>query len=70
MRAAADRYGEGLITRQGFACTDELLLRLSTVTKRITEVPFVLRYDKKRTRSKLPLFRTIWETLRMLLFHR
>lgn len=70
MRAATVRYGDGLITRQGFACTDELLLRVSTMTKRITEVPFVLRYDKKRSPSKLPLFKTIYETLRMLLFHR
>ncbi len=67
LRAALDKYGDGLITRQGFACTDELLVKISTVTRRITEIPFVLRYDKKRGRSKLPLFRTIIETLKMLL---
>jgi dolichol-phosphate mannosyltransferase len=66
LRQARDKYGDRLITRRGFACTDELLVRLSTVSKRISEIPFVLRYDKKRGRSKLPLFRTVWETLRML----
>jgi dolichol-phosphate mannosyltransferase len=66
LRAAKDKYKGGLITRQGFACSDELLVHLSTLTKKITEIPFVLRYDKKRNRSKLPLMRTIWETLKML----
>ncbi len=69
IRDAVDKYGDNLITRQGFACTDELLVKLSSLTRRITEIPFVLRYDKKRSTSKLPLFRTIWETLKMLVFH-
>lgn len=68
LRDAAAKYGDRLVTRQGFACTDEILVKLSTLTKRISEVPFVLRYDKKRTPSKLPLFKTIVETLKMLVF--
>ncbi len=63
---ALAKHGDGLIQREGFACTDELLVRLSRITQRITEVPFVLRYDQKRSRSKLPLFKTIWETLKLL----
>ena len=66
LRAAVEKYGDRLITREGFACTDELLVHLSTVTRRVTEVPFVLRYDKKRGKSKLPLLKTVWETLKML----
>jgi dolichol-phosphate mannosyltransferase len=66
LQTAVEKYGDRLITREGFACTDELLVHLSTVTRRVTEVPFVLRYDKKRGKSKLPLFKTIWETLKML----
>ncbi|MCX7626782.1 MAG: glycosyltransferase [Candidatus Sumerlaeaceae bacterium] len=68
LRAAYEKYGERIITREGFACTDELLVHLSTLSKKMTEVPFVLRYDRKRGRSKLPLFRTVYETLKMLLF--
>lgn len=68
LRAAYEKYGERIITREGFACTDELLVHLSTLTKKMTEVPFVLRYDRKRGRSKLPLIRTVYETLKMLLF--
>ncbi len=70
IRQAFTKYGQNLITRRGFACTDELLVKLSTISKRMTEVPFVLRYDQKRSQSKLPLFRTIVETLKMLLLHR
>ena len=68
LKSASSKYGDRLITRKGFACTDELLVHVSTVSTRITEVPFVLRYDKKQGRSKLPLVRTVYETLRMLLF--
>jgi len=68
LSGAVQKYGDRLITREGFACTDELLVHLSTLTQKITEIPFVLRYDKKRGRSKLPLVRTIWETLKMLAF--
>lgn len=70
LESAVEKYGDQLITRQGFACTDELLVKLSTISQKMTEVPFVLRYDKKRSQSKLPLFTTIWETLKMLFFHR
>lgn len=66
IRAALEIHGEKLIQREGFACTDELLVRLSKQTNRITEIPFILRYDQKRSRSKLPLFKTIWETLKLL----
>lgn len=67
LRSAKERYGDRIITREGFACTDELLVHISRVTQRITEVPFVLRYDKKRGHSKLPFVRTVLETLKMLM---
>jgi dolichol-phosphate mannosyltransferase len=70
LQGASEKYGAQLITREGFACTDELLVKLSTLTKKMTEIPFVLRYDKKRNRSKLPLMKTVWETLKMLATHR
>ena len=70
IRKTWEKYGEAIITRQGFACTDELLVKISTVSRKRTEIPFVLRYDKKLNRSKLPLFKTIVETIKMLVFHR
>ncbi len=68
LRQAKEKYGDRLIVRQGFACTDELLVKISLITKRISEVPFTLRYDLKQGKSKLPLMRTIYETLKLLIF--
>jgi len=67
IRKGFERWGEKLIERSGFACTDELLVRLAPLARRIEEIPFVLRYDQKRSRSKLPLIRTIAATFRLLL---
>ncbi|MCX7765602.1 MAG: glycosyltransferase family 2 protein [Candidatus Sumerlaeia bacterium] len=67
IRRALKIYGDKIIERSGFACTDELLVNLATFDIKIAEVPFILRYDRKKGRSKLPLWRTIRETGRMLL---
>lgn len=61
---------EGLITRSGFACTDELLVHLAMLDPVIQEVPFTLRYDLKAGRSKMNLRVTIIETLKLLRAHR
>ncbi|MGF1574145.1 MAG: glycosyltransferase [Sumerlaeia bacterium] len=59
-------YGENIITRAGFACTDQLLVNMACIGAKITEVPFVLRYDRKVGESKLQLNTTIIETLKLL----
>lgn len=69
VRKGFEKYGEQLITRQGFACTDELLVKLAEFSPRITEVPFILRYDRKHGQSKIQLMKTIRETLKMLWSH-
>ena len=71
MRRAFDVYGESLITRKGFACTDEILVNLARLDPRphIAEVPFVLRYDRKLGESKLEVWKTARETLKMLFRH-
>jgi len=70
LRRALDAYGEAIISREGFACTDELLVHLSTMSQGITEVPFVLRYDRKIGKSKLQLNTTVWATLKLLWAYR
>ncbi len=66
-----ERFGpDGLITRSGFACTDELLVHLAMVGAVIREVPFILRYDRKRGSSKMDVGNTIIETLKLLRAHR
>jgi dolichol-phosphate mannosyltransferase len=61
-----ERWGDALLTRSGFACTDQLLVRYAALGARIREVPFVLRYDRKVGPSKLQLGKTIWETITMI----
>jgi dolichol-phosphate mannosyltransferase len=71
LAAGFDRFGrEGLITRSGFACTDELLVHLATLAPVIREVPFTLRYDLKVGRSKMNLGLTVVETIKLLHAHR
>jgi dolichol-phosphate mannosyltransferase len=71
LEAGWRRFGaEGLITRSGFACTDELLVHLAMLAPVIREVPFILRYDRKVGQSKMDLGLTIRETLKLLKTHR
>ncbi|OGK09406.1 MAG: hypothetical protein A2Y63_02410 [Candidatus Riflebacteria bacterium RBG_13_59_9] len=57
---ARERYGDSLIRERGFVCQAELLIHLARVGARIGEVPLVLRYDQKRSRSKMRVLHTIW----------
>ena len=47
---AINVYGNNFIQLKGFgfACTLEKLVKLNLIGARITEVPFVLRYDEKK----------------------
>ena len=60
------RYGDGIIERSGFACTDELLVNLAALGARIREVPFALRYDRKVGESKIKLGLTVRETFKLI----
>lgn len=71
LKQGFEKFGaEGLITRSGFACTDELLVHLAMLDPVIREVPFILRYDRKQGRSKMNLGVTIAETIKLLKAHR
>jgi dolichol-phosphate mannosyltransferase len=64
---ASNHWGERLIEEQGFACMVELLLKLRHCHPVITEVPLVLHYDRKQGASKLKLWRTIGQYLKLLI---
>lgn len=59
-----------LIEADGFACTDEILIKLSKVTGNIEEIPFTLRYDQKTGSSKINLPKTIISTIKVLWHNR
>ncbi len=67
IKHALEHYGDELITRNGFACTDQLLVNIACLGEvEMREIPFILRYDRKEGESKLNLGVTIGETLKLL----
>jgi dolichol-phosphate mannosyltransferase len=53
LKAAAAKYGDGLVAERGFACMVELLLKLNALGARFGEIPLRLRYDLKPTATKM-----------------
>ena len=55
IKNAISTYGNSFIQLRGlgFTCTLEKLVKLHMLGARITEIPFVLRYDKKTGSSKM-----------------
>ncbi len=55
VRRAIASYGNGFIQLKGlgFTCTIEKLIKFNLLGARFAEVPFVLRYDQKRSDSKM-----------------
>ena len=67
IRRSLEHYGDEIITRNGFACTDQLLVNIACLGNiRIREIPFILRYDRKVGPSKLNLGVTVLETFKLL----
>jgi dolichol-phosphate mannosyltransferase len=64
------RGEEGFLRSAGFAGGLELLLNAASLGARVVEIPLVLRYDKKRSASKLRLTRDVPPYLSVLLQHR
>ena len=65
LNKASFHWGETLILEQGFACMVELLLKLRHWNPNIVEIPFYLRYDRKLGASKLKLFKTLMQYLKL-----
>jgi dolichol-phosphate mannosyltransferase len=63
---AMELYGSKFIQQKGFACMAEILIKLKPLRPIIVEVPMILRYDLKGGDSKMRIWRTIKQTLRML----
>lgn len=70
IRAAAQMYGDRLITETGFSCMADLLLKLRRLPLEMSEVPLELRYDRRGGASKMRVIRTIRQTLFLMLRRR
>jgi len=56
-------YGDDLITETGFACMAELLVKLRAINVLASEVPLILRYDRKVDDSKMKILKTVANTI-------
>ncbi len=64
-------WQDQFITEQGFACMTEILYKLSDIPAvRIGETPMVLRYDRKPTATKMPVWQNIKDMFRLLRTYR
>jgi dolichol-phosphate mannosyltransferase len=70
IKKAMSRYGETFITRDGFECMVDILLKMRNMGLIFGEVPIVLRYDHKEGRTKMNLSATIGNSLRLLVKRR
>ncbi len=60
----------GLIQSKGFVANAELLIKLSLLTERIKEIPYVYDYQKKLGKSKINIVRTINEYIVLINYMR
>jgi len=61
-----------LVTQQGFQCMPEIILRLRRADPHAVfgEVPMVLRYYRKKGKSKMRVIRTVLGSLKLVLIYR
>jgi dolichol-phosphate mannosyltransferase len=59
-------YGESLVTERSFACMAEILLKVSRLHPKTSEVAMTLRYDLKQGTSKMRVGRTVFKTLSLM----
>lgn len=66
LKTAFKRYGDSLIKGIGFSVNTSFLLKLANITNRICEVPSVLRYDAKMSKSGNRILKTIFGYLKLI----
>lgn len=66
LRRLFEAYGDRVMECATFTATAELLVKASGLGFTVTEVPLVLRYDRKASRSKMRVVATILEYLRLI----
>jgi len=63
-------YPDRLIEQKGFACMAELLVKLRALGAKVSEVPLILRYDRKPGSSKMKVAGTIASYLKLMTINR
>lgn len=66
IKEALSKYRDNFITSKTFLANTEVLLNLTKLTERISEVPFVYSYDMKIGKSKMPLLKTLLDYIKFI----
>lgn len=70
LQKAIARHGDAFFDQDGFQCMVDILLKLRRESLRMSEVPLVLRYDRKEGASKMNVGQTARSTLALVLKRR
>jgi dolichol-phosphate mannosyltransferase len=70
LRLAFERYGNSLVTGEGFNCMVDILLKMRGLPLVFGEVPMILRYDLKIGESKMQMAKTMRQTLMLMVERR
>lgn len=60
-------FSDNFINEEGFSCMAEVLVKLRRYNPVVREVPMILRYDQKRSDSKMNVTKTVIQTLSLLI---
>ncbi len=66
LQQAVAHYGSEFLNQDGFQCMVDILLKLRPLHLVFGEVPFILRYDFKEGATKMRVWRTVRQTLVVL----
>jgi len=61
-----DRFGKNMIEAHGFDVMMELLVKCIRCGARVVEIPFILDYGQRKSRSKMKTLVTIWTYIRTI----
>jgi len=65
LKKAYNRFGDNIIEQSGFTCMAEILFKLYICGASFAEVPFELRYDFKKGASKMKVFKTAGDSIKL-----
>ena len=70
IRRAFEWYGDGFVSRRGFECMADILIKVHHLGAAFAEVPMVLHYEAKQGASKMRVSRTVLQTLKLMALRR
>lgn len=59
-------YGDRYIEEKGFSAMAEVIIKMKRFNPIFIEVPFILRYDQKASDSKMKVFKTVKQTMNLI----